>query len=63
MQVLADFHNFRFRSLHGLHIQKLVKLLQSTSMISQFHEFFNLIFGGILLFGPTVGGVASAHML
>ena len=25
-------------------------------MIRQFHNFFNLIFGGFLLFGPTVWG-------
>jgi hypothetical protein len=58
--MLADSHNFRFQSLHGL--QKLGQTVASTSMVSQFHEFLSLFFGEILLFGPTVGGVASAHM-
>ena len=42
-KVSADSHSFRFQSLHSLHIQ-----------IRQFHEYFNLILGGFLLFGPTL---------
>ena len=36
------------------HVQKRVKLLEVVSMISQFHELLNLIFGGFLLLGPIV---------
>ena len=29
--------------------------MQAKSITSQFHDFFNLMFGGFLLFSPTVG--------
>ena len=33
---------------------KVCQIVAGTSTIRQFHEFFNLIFGGFLTFGPTV---------
>ena len=40
------------RSVHF--IFKTCQIVAGTSMIRQFHEFFNLIFGGFLTFGTTV---------
>ena len=40
---------------HSIHfIFKTCQIVAGTSMIHQFHEFFNLIFGGFLTFGTTV---------
>ena len=40
---------------HSIHfIFKTCQIVAGTSMIRQFHEFFNLIFGGFLTFGTTV---------
>ena len=49
--VSADIQHFRFRLLHMIQF-KTCQIVVSISMLSQIHE--NLIFGGILLFGPTV---------
>ena len=35
-------------------ILKICQIVASISMTSQFHEFFNLVFGGILLFSSKV---------
>ena len=35
-------------------IFKTCQIVACASMIRQFHEFFNLIFGGFLTFGTTV---------
>ena len=35
-------------------IFKICQIVAGTSVIRQFHEFFNLIFGGFLTFGTTV---------
>ena len=40
------------RSVHF--IFKTCQIVAGTSMIRQFHELFNLIFGGFLTFGTTV---------
>ena len=40
---------------HGLHyILKICQTFPGISMINQFHEFLDLIFGGFLPFGPIV---------
>ena len=53
-QVSANSPNFRFRSFHVFDILKICQTVVGISMISKFHEFFNLIFGGFLQIGPTV---------
>jgi len=61
-QVSASSHNFRFRSFHSLYIFKICQTVVDISMISKFHEFSNLIFGGFLKFGPTVRCMAAFEM-
>ena len=53
MQVSAYSESFCFLSFHALHIQNLSKRW-GHNYFRQFHEFFNLIFGGFLTFGTTV---------
>ena len=45
----ADLHDFCDPV-----IACVVILFEGTSVICQFHDFFNLISGGVLLFGPTM---------
>ena len=47
-QVSADSHNFRFRSFHELHIKFFCQTVASINVTNQFHNFFNIIFGGFL---------------
>jgi hypothetical protein len=42
---------FRFRDCLRFRF-KICQITAGTSMISRFHEFFNIVFGGILLYGP-----------
>lgn len=60
-QVSASSHNFRFRSFHSLNIFKLCQTVVGISIISKFHEFSDLIFGGFLQIGPTemYGGIRN----
>ena len=51
MQVSANSHNFRFRFLRFTF--KICETVAGTSTITQFHEFFNLIFGRFLQYDPT----------
>ena len=55
-------HNFRFRSFHSLNIFKICQTVVGISMISKFHEFSDLIFGGFLQIGPTVRCMAAFEM-
>ena len=55
LQVSAISHNFRFRSLRPLHIQKLSNHCRHKNDPSV-SRFFNLIFGGFSLFGTTPRG-------
>ena len=50
--ILSNLHNFRFRCLSFTF--KTCQIVAGASMIHQFHEFLNLIFGGFLQFGPAV---------
>lgn len=61
-QVSASSHNFRFRSFHSLNIFKICQTVVDISMISKFHEFSDLIFGGFLQIGPTVRCMAAFEM-
>ena len=47
------FTAFSFR-VSCIFIFKICPSVTIINMIDQFHEFFNLIFGGFLLFGPTM---------
>ena len=49
------------RSVHF--IFKTCQIVAGTSMIRQFHELFNLIFGGFLTFGTTVLCAAAVAAL
>jgi len=54
MQVSANSHNFRFRSLCVLCFTfKICQIVAGTCMIRQFHEFFNQIFGGFFEVWPN----------
>ena len=53
IQVFENFHNFRFR-LPVLHIQNLSNRCRHNYDPSISQLFLNLIFGGLLQFGPTV---------
>ena len=48
----ANSLDFRFRSLHALHIQNLWNCCRH--YLVNFTNFLNLIFGGVFLFSPTV---------
>ena len=53
----SKFRQVHIISVSGdyLHfIYKICQIVAGTSMISQFHEFFDPIYGGVLRFGPTV---------
>jgi hypothetical protein len=41
--------------LNALHIKNMPNCITS-----QFHDFLNLIFGGVLLFGPTAAAAEEA---
>ena len=51
-EYFVNLHNFRFRCLSFTF--KTCQIVAGASMIHQFHEFLNLIFGGFLQFGPAV---------
>ena len=51
--VSKNFHNFRFRSWHALHIQNLSRHWRHKYDPS-ISRFFKLIIGGVLTLGPTV---------
>ena len=57
----ADWHNFRFRWLHSLHIENLSNGCRYKYDPSQFPRIFlNSFLEGFLLFGPTVrSGLAA----
>ena len=58
----SKFQAFKFQCIHIASVSghtlrftfKICQIFADTIMISQFHEFFDLIFGGVLIFGPTV---------
>ena len=53
----CKFQHFQTASVSGhsvCFIFKTCQIIADTSMIRQFHEFFNLNFGGFLRIGPTV---------
>ena len=60
--ISADSLDFRFRSLQVLYFQNVSKCQNAICITSQFHEFFNLIFCGVLSFETSVrwAGVQSA---
>ena len=62
LDVISRVFPSKFQQIHTasvsshciLYMFKTCQIVAGTSMIRQFHKFSNLIFGGILLFGPTL---------
>ena len=52
MQISANLHTFPFPGM-GFTL-KICQTVACISMMRQFHEFFELNFGGFLKFGSTV---------
>ena len=61
----SKFQQIQVISVSGHFIHFIFKICQTAadiSMIKQFHEFFSLIFGGILQLGPNVHCIAERLM-